>query len=204
MKTKFLCGIITTILFASCDHGYQPNNGVSPKIAPAIFKFSVNPESKIINIGDTLTLKASLPANYSDSFVFKDGTVQLPFTPNWLDSSFIITKYGGPYALINDYFDFVAIQGMAEYNVVENKLIHFLTTDLINDSFRYEYKFVFKKKGVYQFSFENGYLNASNGKTYATGHFLPVDHHWSFIQNGLDTPTVGSYGYDQNYLFGVQ
>ena len=171
----------------------------------AIFNFSVCPQDKVLDVGDTLTIRAHLGADFSPGFVIEDGVSQLPFSPWWYDSTLVVTQEGiGDFAVDSVHFDLLPLKGSCSYNSGVPGLIRFLVADQAGSTFEYEYKFVFKKKGVYMIGFQNGYLKGSNGTAYVTGYFDVLDHHYSFLDNEVDTPIMGTEGYQQNYMVGVQ
>ena len=185
----------------SCEPNFI-NNGVSPNLNGAEFLFVVTPDDSVIHVGDTLTIEAILPANFSGNVTLTDGNASLGLDMNYITQVDSFWKY----EIVWDNIHIIGIplQGTFDKNLSHLPLTGILgiNTTLTDNSFKFLYQFVVLKPGIFHFRWEPSYLQSTIGKTYTNGIFNVPDHHAQYFPG--DTLQVESFIRPREYFVKVE
>jgi hypothetical protein len=190
------------LLNASCDPDVAGEGVNLPQLN---YPFKVSPDTAYIKIGDTLTIQSSISSTLANGIKITNGQSEIKcYIGFWgtvpiTDPDNFDEVYDG-----KDY-KIIAIAGAVKYNDKVDGLVLGLTTTPGGDSLKMNYKIIFNRKGVFQFSFYSGFYEGSKGKTRTRGYFNVPDPNWNELWKLSDNPAPlpGTTGYNENYLIGV-
>lgn len=199
---KRLLLILLPILMIACN---AKKNSTNPGLEAISYNISVASGDSVLHIGDTLTITASASnkvgnQTLTDGFIYDTlflyRTDHIPLTIDTLVSESMLDT---DFVLI-PYTDHMAYSPYLYGSVLKGDSVF-----LQNDSFKMKFQLVFLKKGLYIFSTSGGKLSSGLGSAKVNSIISNTNHHYWYQQvPGIDTPLLGTSGYNANYLFTVQ
>jgi hypothetical protein len=190
--------ILAISFLTSCDPDVA-GEGID---LPAMkFAFKVSPDTAYLHEGDTLILKSSMSSMLTNGLKVKDGSAILKVALWRYNNIPATTTDSSGYAIAGEDFLLISDEGDVKYQANGPGCISEFTCMPVNDSLKVKYRFVFIKKGLYQFNMYSSFYEGSLGKTRTSGYFDAANPHWDFIQiPGQPQPDPN---YKQGYVIGV-
>ena len=198
---KYLVLLLSTLVFISCEPDPIDEDITLPEME---FVFNVMPDTAYIKIGDTLTLYAALSSITSTGIQLTNGTGEIRVSMGMAEN-IPKTSYDDNKAPENgsDY-NIIIKNGNVKWGTSRKDQIRSFTTVPSEDSIIMHYKFVFIKRGLFNFSLQSSFYEGTKGKTRWNGSFGVKDTNWDFFQvPGETIPTPGEGNYYRSYWIAV-
>ncbi len=207
---RSLKGTAFAAMLGICCAGCIPDPGtipLDPNLGELKFQFDVSRQDKVLHIGDTLVISSYHNNITSTGLTITGGTAfidaQLDYSP---DTVFTNNSAATPRAVIGREYDLIKSKGdVVIPSNFPNEFKEF-SAGLSNNGFAYEYRFVFKKKGLFIFLIRPLYLeSAPEGRMATDAHFNVTDGHYSLLQiSGQDSLQPSNPDYYTNYNVSIR
>ncbi len=191
---KAIILIVVSILFYSCDPDV-PGEGIT---LPAMeFGLKVSPDTAYIKLGDTVTLKGSIPSTLSNGVKIEDGKALIDLFIGYINQ-IPITTFSFEAAKPNEYINLYSLYGGVNINDKTAKVTHIYALPY-GDSIQVEIAFVPLRIGTYGFQVQSMFYEGSKGKTRTQPKFDMLNDHYNELWH-----LEGDNMYKQKYLFAVR
>ena len=201
---KVLIVAIVIFCFAtSCDPDVAGEKISLPQMN---FLVNLNLDTTHLSIGDTLNLRTSLNTNYAgNNIVLTEGEALLnAYIGYFKNTAYPITNTDSvEQAIDGNHYKILLSNGRVIYNSSKPLLLGFVS-QIYNDSFVFDTKIVFNKKGLFAIELSSGFYESPKGKARTNPKFSSNNLNWQYYNfPSSQNPSQSEENYYRRYTIAV-
>jgi hypothetical protein len=200
---KVLISVCFLLFLASCDPDVA---GEKITLPPMNFLVDLNIDTTRLSIGDTLNLRTSLNTNYAGgNIVLNEGQPLLnAYIGYFKNISYPITNVDSvEQAIDGNHYKLFLSKGSIKFNSNKPLVLGFIP-NIYNDSFVFDTKIVFNKKGLFAIELSQGFYESSQGKARTNSKFSSTNLNWQYYNfPNSQNPTPNDESYYRRYTIAI-